>query len=75
MIPIASRPLTSPGSLPETRLRSRAHGGPFMTTMTDIAWHVVAVSSGALIAAVWVIRERAIHRRRRRRTHEEESRE
>jgi len=44
-------------------------------TMTDIAWLVVAVASGALIAAVWVVRERAIHRRRRQRMHEEESRE
>jgi len=44
-------------------------------TMTDIAWLVVAVASGALIAAAWVVRERAIHRRRRQRSHEEESRE
>jgi hypothetical protein len=43
-------------------------------TMIDIAWLAVAVASGTLIAAVWVIRERAIHRRRRQRTHEEESR-
>jgi len=44
-------------------------------TIRDVAWLVVAVASGALIAAAWVVRERAIHRRRRQRTHEEESRE
>jgi hypothetical protein len=40
--------------------------------VTDTAWLILAVAAGALIAAAWVVRERAIHRRRRRRSEEEE---
>jgi hypothetical protein len=35
-------------------------------TMTDAAWLILAVAVGMLLAAAWVARERAIHRRRRR---------
>jgi len=39
--------------------------------MTDTAWLILAVAVGMLVAAVWVARERAIHRRRRRARGEE----
>ena len=34
-------------------------------TMTDTAWLILAVAVGMLMAAGWIARERAIHRRRR----------
>jgi hypothetical protein len=44
-------------------------------TMSDAAWLALAVTSGVLIAAAWVSRERVIHRRRRQRSTGEEKRE
>ena len=42
-----------------------------LMTMSDAAWLIVAVAAGLLLAAAWVSRERAIHRRRRRSAEEE----
>jgi hypothetical protein len=44
-------------------------------TMRDAAWLALAVTSGVVIAAAWVWRERTIHRRRRQRFAGEEKRE
>jgi hypothetical protein len=35
--------------------------------MSDMAWLILALIVGALTALGWVVRERAIHRRRRAR--------
>ena len=40
-------------------------------TLTDKAWLIMAVLGGMLLAAAWIARERAIHRRRRRARGEE----
>jgi hypothetical protein len=40
-------------------------------TMSDAGWLILALAVGALLAAAWVSRERAIHRRRRRPGEEE----
>jgi len=34
-------------------------------TMSDTSWLILALAVGTLLAAAWVSRERAIHRRRR----------
>jgi len=44
-----------------------------LIAMTDTAWPIVAVVGGALIAATWIARERAIRRRRQQRSHGEET--
>lgn len=53
----------------------RARCGLVFMTMSDAGWLALAVASGVLIAAAWVSRERAIHRRRRQRFTGEEKRE
>jgi len=52
----------------EPRLRPSPEGS---MTMSDTAWLIVAVAVWMLVAAVWVMRERVIHRRRRRARREE----
>ncbi len=52
-----------------------ARCGLVFMTMSDAAWLALAVTSGVLIAAACVSRERAIHRRRRQRFTGEEKRE
>ena len=61
-------------SSPDTRADGARRDGASMT-MTDTAWLILAVAVGMLLAAAWVSRERAIHRRRRRRSGEKETRE
>jgi len=48
---------------------------PGVHDLSDAGWLALAVASGVLIAAAWVSRERAIHRRRRQRFTGEEKRE